>query len=360
METTRDQLLGNRRGQEGGPVESEPSIRRGAQDSVMPEGRGRSSWVQPRDLVGDHVEEIARGLGWFSIGLGVVEFCAPHAVERFLGLHRRASAVRLMGLREIVSGVGILTERRPAGWLWARLGGDVVDLASLGMALGSRRAKPANIGIAIAAVAGVTALDYCSAVELGAKDDLASASKTAAVRKSIQINRSPAEVYRFWRNFENLSKFMTNLRSVQSTDAKRSHWVAVGPGQTPIEWDAEIVEEKENELIAWRTVAGSKVEHSGSVKFEPARGGRGTFVKVRLEYTPPAGRLGLTVAKMFGRAPEQQVHEDLHHLKQILETGEIITTEGQPAGRARSTSWKYDQTIRRQQNSAAARQHSLP
>jgi uncharacterized membrane protein len=112
-------------------------------------------------------------------------------------------------------------------------------------------------------------------------------------------------------------------------------------------WDAEITEDQSNEYIAWRSLEGADVENSGWVCFEAAPGGRGTIVSVEMQYSPPAGALGATVAKILGRAPEQEVEEDLRRFKQVMETGEIITTEGQPAGRSSSTSWKYDQTIRR-------------
>ena len=141
---------------------------------------------------------------------------------------------------------------------------------------------------------------------------------------------------------------MSNVESVDTLSDNRSHWCVRGPAGKRIEWDAEITEEEENRLIAWHSLTGAQVENYGSVRFETAPGGRGTYVKVHLQYSPPAGIFGARVAKLFGREPQQQIHEDLHHLKQIMETGEIITTKGQPAGRARGTSWKYDQAVRRQ------------
>jgi len=101
-----------------------------------------------------------------------------------------------------------------------------------------------------------------------------------------------------------------------------------------VKWDAEITEARSNEHIAWRSLEGADVENSGWVHFEAAPGGRGTIVSVEIEYNPPAGVLGATVAKILGRAPEHEVEEDLRRFKQVMETGEIITTEGQPAGRS--------------------------
>ena len=359
METSREQLTAPRRGRNGNDAQfSEPLERRGAWNGRSARAAARSYWhrAKPSGFVSGNEEQLARGLGWFSIGVGLAEVLAPRAVERFLGINRQGLLLRLMGLREIASGIGILTQRRPEAWLWARVGGDIVDMTGLGIAATSDTAKPGNIAVAAAAVAGVTALDVCCAWELSRNDGVAPWSRTVWVKKSIQINRSPQEVYAFWRDFQNLPQFMSNLESVQNTGDGRSHWVAIGPAGKRIEWDAEIVGEQENSLIAWRSLEGADVENAGSVRFEAAPGGRGTFIKVQIQYRPPAGVLGATVAKLLGRAPEQQVHEDLHHLKQLMEAGEIITTEGQPAGRASSTSWKYDRTIRRQVSPDAAYQ----
>ncbi len=321
-------------------------------------GDAASSTIEtPRKFIPDNGQHLARGLGWFSICLGLAEVFAPHAIEKFLGIRHRSLLIRFMGLREIASGIGILSQGRPAPWLWARVGGDAVDLAGLGMALSSPTAHSGNVSAAILAVGGVTALDVCCAQELSRRNDT-DAGKAFTVRKSIQINRSAEEIYRFWRNFESLPRFMSSLESVRSTSDRHSHWIAVDPAGKRIEWDAEIVLEQDNRLIEWRTLEGSDVQHSGSVRFEAASGGRGTFIKLQIEYSPPGGSLGATIAKLLGRSPEQQAQEDLHRLKALMETGEIVTTKGQPSGRASSTSWKYDQTIRRAPDAASTHQGS--
>ena len=153
------------------------------------------------------------------------------------------------------------------------------------------------------------------------------------VEKSVTINATPAHLYSFWRNFENLPRFMDHLEQVRVIDSKRSHWVARGPIGIDAEWEAEIINEVPNELIGWRSVDDSRVDNAGSVHFNPATGGRGTEVKVVLRYDPPGGRVGAAFAKLFGESPSHQVQEDLRRLKQIIETGEIATTEGQPRGR---------------------------
>lgn len=157
------------------------------------------------------------------------------------------------------------------------------------------------------------------------------------VEKTTTINRSPEELFRFWRDFENLPRIMSHLESVKVTGGNRSHWVAKAPGGSTVEWDAEIYNEKENELIAWRSLEGSDVDNAGSVRFTPATGGRGTEVRVTLKYDPPGGVIGAAIAKLFGEEPAQQVQEDLRRFKQFMETGETATTEGQPSGRAAST-----------------------
>ena len=158
------------------------------------------------------------------------------------------------------------------------------------------------------------------------------------IEKSITINRSPEELYKFWRNFENLPKFMDGLESVTKLDETQSHWVATGPGGKTVEWDAEIYNEKESELIAWRSLAGSDVTNAGSVHFTPAPDGRGTYLKVVLNYNPPGGKAAALFAKLFGQEPGQLVEHNLKRLKQLIETGEIPTTEGQPSGRVATSS----------------------
>ncbi len=139
------------------------------------------------------------------------------------------------------------------------------------------------------------------------------------VEKSVTINKSPEELYRFWRNFENLPRFMNHLQSVQVINDKRSHWVTAAPLGTHVEWDAEITAEQVNEFITWRSVEGAQVKSTGSVSFDSLSGDRGTQVRVTMEYNPPGGILGAVIAKLFGEAPDQQLAEDLFRLKQELE-----------------------------------------
>ncbi len=153
------------------------------------------------------------------------------------------------------------------------------------------------------------------------------------IEKSLTINKPVAEVYSFWHNFENLPEVMTHLEKVQITGDNQSRWTARAPMGVHLEWDAEIIREEENELISWRSMPGADVENWGSVQFKPAPGGRGTEIKVLMDYYPPGGVPGVAFAKLFNRATAQAIKEDIRRVKWLLEAGEIITTQGQPSGR---------------------------
>jgi uncharacterized membrane protein len=149
---------------------------------------------------------------------------------------------------------------------------------------------------------------------------------------ALTIGRPPEELYRFWRNFENLPRIMPDLLSVK-VEGNRSHWVARGPAGSRAEWDAEIHNEEPNRLIAWRSLEGSQVDTAGSVHFTPAPGGRGTEVRVTLKYDPPVGGVGRLAAWLSAQDPERQVRESLRRFKQLMEAGEVPTVEGQTSCR---------------------------
>src|SRR5262245_55682384 len=152
------------------------------------------------------------------------------------------------------------------------------------------------------------------------------------VEKVVTINRPAEDLYRFWRNFENLPSFMSHLKSVK-VDGNRSHWVAKAPLGMSAEWDAEIITDRRGEVISWRSVDDSEVDTAGSVHFTPAHDGRGTQVRVVLKYDPPAGKVGATLARWLGESPEYQIEEDLNAFKRLMEAGESPATRGQPAAR---------------------------
>ena len=157
------------------------------------------------------------------------------------------------------------------------------------------------------------------------------------VVRAVTINESRENLYQFWRDFRNLPKFMEKIESVQLLDNQRSHWRAKATAGKIIEWDSEIYNEIPNELIAWRSLPGSKLKHAGTVIFRTSPNDAGTEVKVVMSYDPPAGKIGVAIAKIFRQEPGQQLQEDLRRLKQLMEAGEIPTTEGQPRGNQKSS-----------------------
>jgi uncharacterized membrane protein len=151
---------------------------------------------------------------------------------------------------------------------------------------------------------------------------------------SVATTKTPEECYRFWRKIENLPRFMDNIESVQALDERRFHWVAKdSAASAAFEWDCEITEDRPGAALAWRTLDGAEVPNAGSVIFEPAPHGRGSIVRLSIHYSPVAGRLTAALAKLLRRDPQSQVREDLRRFKQLLESGEIATTHGQPTGR---------------------------
>jgi uncharacterized membrane protein len=279
----------------------------------------------------------ADALGWFSIGLGLAELLVPRRLGRVTGVGEHPVLLPLLGLREIASGVGILVSRDQTLPVRSRVVGDVLDLALLGSALVTTRGERGERGrivAATAAVAGVTALDVLCSRQLAANNRGATwSSGPIELAKSIAINRPADELFRFFRELENLPRVMSHLQSVRAEDASRSRWVASLPGDKPLEWETEITQELPNELLAWRSLEGSPMSHSGFVHFRALPEGRGTMVSLKLELDAREGSLAAGITKLFGEVPELVIGEDLRKLKQLMETGEIASTDGQPSGR---------------------------
>jgi uncharacterized membrane protein len=278
-------------------------------------------------------EGVAKFLGLFSIGLGTAQLFIPQHVLALIGLRsstRRNLLIRALGARELVSGIGALTQFRPLMWIRGRVAGDMMDLALLAKAFEERDAEQKQVAIATAAVLGVTVMDILAQERLQISNPTRSVSRndrSIHVRKSVTVNRPIEEVYGYWHNFENLARFMGHLDSVQVIDDRRSHWKAKAPLGKTIEWDAEIVNDQLPNVIAWRSVEGSEIMNSGSVHFAPAPGNRGTEVRVELRYEAPGGALGSLVAKLLGEEPAVQIGDDLKAFKQILETGDIMRSD---------------------------------
>ena len=305
--------------------ESRPSI----------ETAQRSQQIADADR-GTGGESLADVLGLFSIGLGLAEFAMPGVMARVVGIdhedRQNRTLMRLMGMREISHGVAILSKQQPTKAVWSRIAGDALDLALLGKALSNPRNDRGRTLFAAANVLAVTALDVMAARQLSSQPQtVANAGADKGIirtKRSITVRRPVEEVYAFWRNFENLPQFMRHLESVTVLEGgRRSHWVAKAPAGQTVEWDAETTEDVPNELIAWRSLPGASVYNAGEVRFAPAPGGRGTELRVTLEYDPPFGKLGSKVAMLFREEPGQQVADDLRHFKQVMETGEIVLSD---------------------------------
>lgn len=276
---------------------------------------------------------LTRLLGWSSLGLGVAQVAAPHRVARLAGVDDDATAplvIRAVGARELVHAAGLLKSDRHRAWARTRVLGDALDLAILTAAVRSRSGERRRRATAVtAAVAGITALDVYAALRASRTRGEA---KRQALHASITVNRPAAEVYGFWRDFANLPSFMTHLTSVEPLGGLRSQWTATAPAGRTVTWEAEMTDDSPNRIIAWRSLPGSTVPNAGRVRFAEAPGGRGTEVHVEIEYDLPAGRVGAAVARLFGEEPEQQVRDDLRRCKQVLETGEVLRSPGNPDG----------------------------
>jgi uncharacterized membrane protein len=279
--------------------------------------------------------DLTRFLGWFSLGVGVPQTMAPGRVNRLIGVRDDSGSrtwQRLVGVRELLAAAGIFSRPRPIVWLWARVAGDIEDLALLGAAWRNKEARAGRLAAATASVAGITAVDAFTAARMSRLPQDATKDRSVRVKASTTVRRPREEVYGFWHDFQNLPRFMAHLDAVETRPDGHSHWRATGPAGMKVDWEAEVIEDRPNEVIAWRTLPGAQVVHSGVVSFATAPGDRGTEVHVDIEYAPPAGRAGSVIAKVFGEEPDVQVRDDLRRFKQVMETGELVRSEGTPEG----------------------------
>ena len=318
----------------------EPEQRGPASSETSPNFRAtHRHYARRRETPPLDAATLSRGLGWLSVALGAAAVLAPRGLSSFVGVGRERGAImRGAGVRELATGVGILTQRNPAPWLWSRVIGDVMDLAVLATGLRPGNPGRGRAAASFAAVAGVLALDALAASHFTRHAGHPLVSGVAAptdlyFETSIATVRSPDECYRFWRNIENLPRFMESLQSVRALDERRFHWVAQGSAATALEWDCEITEDRPGAALAWRTLNGAQVPNAGSVIFEPAPHGRGTIVRLSIHYRPVGGRLTAALARLLRQDPQAQVREDLRRFKQLLECGELATTRGQSTGR---------------------------
>jgi uncharacterized membrane protein len=229
------------------------------------------------------------------------------------GVERWASA--LGGAAPAAYGVKQLKDRSPAGAAIAAAGSALIFRGATGHCH-------------VYAAAGIN-----TARDQGDTRDALSGARGIDVEEVATINADADALYAFWRRFSLLPRFMANVVSVAELDERRSRWVVKAPGGRTVQWDAEIINEIPGELIAWRTLAGADVVSAGSVRFTRRPVGRGAEVRVRMQYSPPAGTVGAALAWLLGHDPASAIREDLRRFKQIMETGEVPTTDGQPRGR---------------------------
>jgi uncharacterized membrane protein len=289
---------------------------------------GREAWSgTPRD------DPYAMLLGWFSVGLGALEVLAPSTVARAIGVRPTPmwnGVLRFFGVRELANGAGILANPTSKEWVGMRVGGDALDLATLGVAL-TQSVAPARTLAAAALVLGATVLDLFGTERLAERRkaptrEYARAPEPVALR-SITVGRPVNEVYAFWRDFTHFPLFMRHVESIETLADGRSRWRATGPAGTRAQWVSEIVDERENELIAWQTVGDADLYHTGKVTFRAAPRGDGTVVTVEMQYAPPGGRIGAALLKLFRKEPGQQVIDDLRRFKQVMEIGEVVQSD---------------------------------
>jgi uncharacterized membrane protein len=230
----------------------------------------------------------------------------------------RAERVGSVALGAALVGLGI-RRRDPAGLVAALFGSYFVTRGATGRCPVYR-------------ALGVSTGDADAVLRPAPREDVTGRAATVNARKAIKVERSVtiekprAELFAFWRNFENLPRFMEHLVSVRVDSPTRSHWQAKAPAGRTVEWDAEIVNEVPNEIIAWKSVGEPDVSNAGAVNFSDAPGGRGTIVRVTLDYEPPAGRVGVVLSHFLSEEPDRQIREDLRKFKQLMETGEITTS----------------------------------
>jgi len=285
-------------------------------------------------------DPVTQGLGWFSIALGAAEAFAPGAVARLIGVDEEdhKGLLRVYGVRELAAGFAIVSRPKPTYWMWNRVLGDLIDLASLARAMRSPENNRTKLTAATLAVLGVTALDIVCSVQLtretapttGHDEDSfmlpETVDGTQLLSASITVNKPIAEVYAFWKNPANYPQFISSLESVQVTGEGRSHWKVKAPIGLTVEWDAKVVNDVPNELIAWESLDGD-VHNTGTVRFRPAAGNRGTEIQLETQVKPKAGPVGAKIARLFEAVPKTQMMNDLRRFKQLIELGEIVKSD---------------------------------
>lgn len=297
-------------------------------------------------------QSLAMAFGGMSAGIGAWYMAAPRHFLSVIGARpseRRILITRLVAAQELGVGTLLMADGRATPWLAMRVGGDLVHGAMLALAYRAPDADRRQMRLAWLAWLAITAGDVAGTLVArniertgadmesgdGESSEAALAVTDDAVHRSITIAREPMEVYSYWRQLENLPRFMKHLERVEELDGGRSRWTARAPLGATVEWEAEITDDLPGQRIAWTATEDAQVRNAGTVTFERAPGGRGTEVRVRLQYSPPGGPLGTAVAKLLGEDPSRQISGDLRRLKQVLETNEVVVSVAAADDRSR-------------------------
>jgi uncharacterized membrane protein len=278
----------------------------------------------------------ARSLGILSLALGAGALLMPGGLARLGGLDPHRRLLPWVGLRELAAGVGLMSSRNPTPWLWSRVVGDGMDLAViLGSLLSGRNPRRLSAGVTAAVVGAITAIDVreCLRSARSSANSRQGSAPDALISASIIVSKTSQECYDFWRDPENMTRISPMVESVTVLDSRTSRWCIRSPLGQRIEWDSKITGEIAGERLSWRSVDGGGLYYAGVIRFERATGDRGTLVSLSAHLRVPGGSAGIGLAKLLGTNPRSEIREDLRRFKQLLETGEIPTTQGQPSGR---------------------------
>lgn len=301
---------------------------------------------RPQNVTDLDPAQITTGLGWFSIGLGLVELFGPRRLTRTFGASYQTPLYQLAGVRELASGIGLLLSRDKSPWLWARAAGDAMDIALLG--IGHGRHRKGRVVTALLTLAGIAALDLWTAQRMQEREEQSVYGAGAHaggrgwrlgamdIERSITINRSPQELLVLWQMPDTLPRIMAHIADIQQLGEGRARWTIPIPFGQPLSWQTEITEADPDRGLRFQSdqTAGALIP-SGAVHFSKAPASRGTVMTLHVRFNPPAGAAGRTVARLLGDAmPAALIDKSLHYFKALAETGEIPTTAGQPAARA--------------------------
>lgn len=252
--------------------------------------------------------KLTTGLGYFSLGLGTMQLLVPDRVNRLIGVRDDAGSrfwQRVVGVQELSAAAGIFTQRRPVEWLWGRTAADVLHLSLLARSLRGRAVAPSRVAGAMGSVVGTFALDAYASARMTSDPQATRKEAPVQCNASITISGTREEVQRGWQEFERSG----------------GPHVRLGPIET--------VQEQLGSSTEFRTTDPSA---TGIARFVDAPGRRGTEIHLELEYEVPAGAVGAAVKKVVGDDPHQMAQDDLRRFKQLVETGEVVRSEGAPTG----------------------------